>query len=440
MPHALIVEDDAASRESLAAMVEVKGFTTAIAGDLSQARRHLSTQTPDIALIDLQLPDGYGMNLINELLPRRDTEIVLVTGHATIDSAVEALRAGATDYLTKPIDVRRLHAVLARVPRSSELQEQIGGLRRQLAELGHCGRLVGQSPAMRTLYAQFERIAQTSAPVVIQGESGSGKELAAQTLHELSRRARQPFVPVDCEAFTPERLAAELFGDAQTQQAGYVESADGGTLYLSEITGLASTVQAALLRLMETGRFRRPGSGGDIYVDLRIVAGTQHDLATAVAKGLLRADLLHRLNVFTVQMPPLRARRDDIELLARHFLSELNREHGTGKRFGRDAMEALMAERWTGNVRQLNNAVLRGYLHAEHEIDAVHLLGGMQAIAEPKPFESHIEIAVGTSLAAAERRLILSTLEACSGVRKRAAEVLGISLKTLYNRLDEYQG
>lgn len=439
MPHALIVEDDAASRDSLAAMIEVKGFTTAIAADLSQARHHLSLQPPDIALIDLQLPDGYGMNLINELLPRHDTEIVLVTGHATIDSAVEALRAGATDYLTKPIDVRRLHAVLARVPRHAELQEQIGGLRRRLAELGHCGRLVGQSAPMRMLYTQLERIAKTSAPVVIQGESGSGKELAAQTLHELSRRTRQPFVSVDCEAFLPERLAAELFGDLQTQQAGYVESADGGTLYLSEITKLPTTVQAALLRLIETGRFRRPGTGGDTYVDLRVVAGTQHDLATAVAKGLLRADLLHRLNVFTVQMPPLRARRDDIELLARHFLSELNSEHGTSKRFGHDAMEALMAERWAGNVRQLNNAVLRGYLHAEHQIDGLHLLGGMQAIVEPKNFESHIEIAVGTSLAAAERRLILSTLEACSGVRKRAAEVLGISLKTLYNRLDEYQ-
>jgi DNA-binding NtrC family response regulator len=443
MPHALIVDDDANTCAAVAALVEAEGFTTTSAYDLRSARIQMTRRQVEVVLIDLQLPDGNGMDLIGDIDSRRSIEIILMTGHASIETAVEALRAGAADYLVKPINVGRLRAILSRVPRQSDLKAQIGSLRGQLIQLGHFGRMLGKSPAMQTLYKQIGRVAPTEATVLLIGESGTGKEVAAQTLHEMSRRSREPFLAVNCGAISPNLIESEMFGHergsftgADRQHRGYFERADRGTLFLDEITEMPIDLQVKLLRVLETGRFLRVGTDKEIEADVRVIAATNRDPEAAVAEGRLRADLYHRLNVFPLQLPPLRERSGDIELLAQHFLDELNKENGSSKTLPAATLEQLGAHGWPGNVRELRNFIQRAYILADKIIDAAALpLSVAPARIEQGPV---VEIRIGSTLAEADRSLILATLAQCGGVKKQAAELLGISIKTLYNRLDEY--
>ncbi|MFO7190040.1 MAG: sigma-54 dependent transcriptional regulator [Pseudomonadota bacterium] len=441
MPHVLMVDDDPEALEWLSEFVKAEGFTVAKAGSLRAARISLAQMRPDVLFADLQLPDGQGIDLIQDLETLEGTEFVLITGHATVESAIQALRQGATDYLTKPVDIDRLRAILRRVSGTAGLREEIGELRQELRGLGRFGHILGNSPVMQKLYDQIARVAPTSATVLLIGESGTGKELAAQTLHDLSRRKKKPFLPLNCGAVSPNLIESELFGHekgsftgADRQHKGYFERADGGTLFLDEITEMPLELQVKLLRVLETGMVMRVGTNTPIPVDVRVIAATNRNPAKAVQEGKLREDLYHRLNVFPITLPPLRERGTDIEFLAQHFLDQLNRQEGTNKVFSPQAIAALYAHNWPGNVRELKNYVQRAYILADQVID-VELAPRMFAEPEPKPI---ITVRVGSTLEEVERRLIEATMAECGNVRRKAAEMLGVSLKTLYNRLAQY--
>jgi two-component system response regulator AtoC len=441
MPHLLIVDDDPEALEWLTELAKAEGFSVSAADTLRAARIHMSRLQPDVLLTDLQLPDGQGTELVHDIEKDASTELVLITGHATVESAVAALRAGAADYLTKPVDVERLRAILRRVPRAGELRQEIGELRDELRRLGRFGHILGSSPPMQKLYDQLGRVAPTSATVLLMGESGTGKELAAQTIHDLSRRKKAPFLPLNCGAVSPNLIESELFGHekgsftgADRQHKGFFERANGGTLFLDEITEMPQELQVKLLRVLETGTFTRVGTTQPISTDVRLIAATNRNPEAAVADGKLREDLYHRLNVFPISMPPLRERTSDIELLAQHFLEVLNRQENGSKAFAPAAVAALYAHSWPGNVRELKNYVQRAFILADEIIDA-DLAPTAVAAPDTAPI---LTVRVGTTLDDVGRRLIEATLAEC-GSKRKAADMLGISLKTLYNRLAAYK-
>jgi len=444
MPHVLIVDDDANTRSALSGIVTAERFTVATAGDLREARIQLTRQTPDVVLTDLKLPDGSGMDIFNEFNSAAEVELIVMTGYASVDSAVDALRKGAADYLVKPVNIQRLKSILSRIPRTVDLKVEIGSLRGELRRYGHFGPMLGSSAAMQELYDQIGRVAPTEATVLLIGESGTGKELVSQTIHRMSLRRKQAFLPVNCGAISPNLIESELFGHergsftgADRQHKGYFERAHSGTLFLDEITEMPIESQVKLLRVLETGIVMRVGTNREMETDVRVIAATNRDPEEAMAEGKLRADLYHRLNVFPLRLPPLRERGKDVELLARKFLDHLNTAHQTQKSFSPEALQILAAHNWPGNVRELKNYVERSFILANG--DSLDVADAPLQIFPGKPRNgSSLVVPVGISLAEADRELIMATLRQCRGVKKRAAEVLGISLKTLYNRLEEY--
>ncbi len=444
MPHVLIVDDDAETREALAVVVGEDGLTTAQAGDLREARIQLVRQMPDVVFTDLKLPDGSGTDLFQDLDPRSGVELVVITGHATVETAVDALKAGAIDYLVKPINLQRVKAILNRLPRAGDLKAEIGTLRGELRRMGRFGLMLGHAPVMQDVYDQIGRVAPTPASVMLVGESGTGKEVAAQTIHQLSLRRKHEFLAVNCGAISPNLIESEMFGHergsftgADRQHKGYFERANGGTLFLDEITEMPIELQVKLLRVLETGMFMRVGTTKEIETDVRLIAATNRDPEQAVAEGKLRLDLYHRLNVFPISLPPLRERGKDVELLAQAFLDELNERHGTKKQFPPAVRETLLTYPWPGNVRELKNYVQRAHIMSSAEGELTAAVPLQISLSRPMAGTA-VTIPFGTSLADADRQLILATLEQCGGVKTRAAEILGISLKTLYNRLVEY--
>jgi len=444
MPHALLVDDDADALAGLEELVAREGFTTATAVNLKQAREQMALQRPDVVLLDLILPDGDGMDLFQDVESRATTEVVLITGHASIETSIEALRLGAADYLIKPVNVKQIRAILSRVARPTDLKKEISVLRGELRSLGRFGRLLGTSTTIQKVYDQIERVAPTVATVLITGESGTGKELVAQTLHDLSRRRKSAFIPINCGAISPQLIESEVFGHekgsftgAVREHKGYFERANGGTLFLDEITEMPVELQVKLLRVLEEGTFMRIGSDREIEVDVRVIAATNRNPQDAVAEGKLREDLLYRLQVFPLHLPPLRERGGDVVLIADEFLRDMNRAENTNKVFSPDAHEILAGWHWPGNVRELRNVVQRAYIMADDLIDAacLPLDAGKSARDTAGPF---LQVRVGSTVAEVERRLMLATLEQCGGTKEKAAQMLGVSLKTLYNRLREY--
>ncbi|MCL4798763.1 MAG: sigma-54 dependent transcriptional regulator [Burkholderiales bacterium] len=447
MPHALIVEDDRDSAEVLAELIKAEGFSAASAGTLAEARQQIVLRAPDVILLDLVLPDGNGMDLFADVEEAADSEIVLITGHASLDTSIQALRLGAADYLTKPVNVRQLKGILARLAPPSELKARVATLEKDVAEHGRFGRLWGRSKPMQEVYRQIARVAGTAVNVLVTGESGTGKEFVASTIHDLSRRRDRPFLAVNCGAISPQLIESEMFGHekgsftgAARQHQGYFERANGGTLLLDEITEMPSDLQVKLLRVLETGALLRIGGDEPIHTDVRIIAATNRVPREAVAAGKLREDLFYRLNVFEIHLPPLRERLEDVPLLANHFLAELNAREDASKRFSPEAVETLAGHTWPGNVRQLLNAVQRAFIMAEGNVIDADCLSfeASPASAAPALDGMHVTVKVGTSIAEMERRLIFATLEHCQGRREKAAELLGVSPKTLYNRLREY--
>ena len=440
-PRALIVDDDPGFLAGLSELVKREGFAVQSVSSLEQARAELAANPPDILLVDLHLPGGSGLSLLDGLEPASAPEVVLITGAASIETAVDALRRGVADYLTKPVDFARVKMALGTVTRALEMRGQIGTLRGELRKLGRFGALVGASPPMQKVYDLISRVAGTDASILISGETGTGKELVAETLHGLSRRSKEVFLPVNCGSLSAQLIESELFGHergsftgADRAHKGYFERADGGTLFLDEITE-APDIQIRLLRALETSKVTRVGGSEAVKVDVRVVAATSRRVDEAIAAGKLREDLYYRLNVFPILLPPLRERGDDVELLAEKFLGELNQAEGTAKHFTRACLERLRRHSWPGNVRELQNVVRRAFILAEADVGVDSLpLGVTEELAA-----ASLVTRLGTSIAEAERRLILATLEHCDGNKRKAADVLKVSLKTLYSRLNEYQ-
>ncbi|MFT3815586.1 MAG: sigma-54 dependent transcriptional regulator [Acidovorax sp.] len=467
MNHVLIVDDDTDSATTMRELVGGDRFSVAVAHTLRDARRQIAMQQPALVLLDLQLPDGSGMDLFSEPRIMDESKIVLVTGHASLDSSIEAFRRGALDYLVKPVGIHRLEDILARfaMPAHDALPPPIPAGIQWLKE-GKFGRLWGRSPAMQQVYEQIKRVAATSITVLITGESGTGKELVAQTLHELSPRRSKPFLAVNCGAISPNLIESEIFGHekgsftgAERQHQGFFERAAGGTLFLDEVTEMPLELQVKLLRVLETGLFMRVGSTQPQETHARIIAATNRSPFDAVAEGKLREDLLYRLNVFPIELPPLRARLSDVPLLATHFLEAISKDEGQPKQFSSAALHQLSAYHWPGNVRELRNAVQRAYVMATDEVVTDEWLPRAQGswpdandshplIDQPVPTlapaavsaspEPTLSLPIGLSMAQAERQLIEATLKQCLYQKERTAAVLGISLKTLYNRLKSY--
>ena len=330
MPHALIVDDEPDSAETLAALVATEHFTVATAGSLRDARRQMALQEPDIVLLDLVLPDGNGMQLFEDAKALPNTEVVLITGHASLETSIQALRLGAADYLVKPLNMKQLHGVLSRVTKPSALKAEVAHLTEELERDGHFGQLWGRAPAMRRVYEQIVRVSATAVTVFITGESGSGKEVVARAVHDLSRRRAQPFLAVNCGAISPHLIESEIFGHekgsftgADRQHQGFFERASGGTLFLDEITEMPLDLQVKLLRVLETGTYMRVGSTQLLETDVRMIAATNQNPHKAVAASKLREDLMYRLNVFPIQLPPLRERAEDVPLIAEYSFSRL---------------------------------------------------------------------------------------------------------------------
>ncbi len=479
MPHALVVDDDIDAAASLRELIAGERFTVALAHNLRDARRQIALQQPDILLLDLRLPDGSGMDLLADAELLSNSEVVLCTGHASIDTSIQALRLGAADYLVKPVNLKQLQGVLSRIMKPAALKAEVQGLTAQLDSSGHFGHLWGTSAPMQRIYEQISRVAGTSVTVFITGESGTGKEVVAQTVHDLSRRRKRPFLAVNCGAISPNLIESEIFGHekgsftgAERQHQGFFERASGGTLFLDEITEMPPELQVKLLRVLETSRFMRVGSTVSQEADVRIIAATNRLPLQAVAAGKLREDLLYRLNVFPLELPPLRERLADVPLLAAHFLVGISEKEGHQRRFTPAALQLLSQHNWPGNVRELRNVVQRAYVMAQGEIiderwlpnapaspapaavdaalsesppiAAAHTAraparpgNGPAVHAQTPPAES-IALPIGTSMEQAERMLLLATLRHFNHHKERTAAVLGISLKTLYNRLKEY--
>lgn len=439
MPHLLIVDDDDAIRETLAELGRDNGFTVALAASVKDALIQLERQAPDLVLTDVRLPGGSGMDIFKNVATA-SAEVVVMTGHGTVDNAVQALRLGATDYLVKPICMERLNGILARI--MANAGGELPG--KPFEEPGRFGKMYGASAPMRELYRQIGRVAPTDVTVLLVGESGTGKELAAHAVHELSARRQRPFVAVNCGAISPNLIESEMFGHergsftgADRQHKGYFERADGGTLFLDEVTEMPLDLQVKLLRVLETGQFMRVGTHREIACDIRIVAATNRNPEQAVQEGKLREDLYYRLNVFPLELPALRERGEDILFLADRFLQAQNEESGRAKAFSARAATALARYEWPGNVRELKNFVRRAFIMAEgDELDAEMLTPQVSPGGDVRG--GMVSVPVGETLAEADRRLILATLERCKGIKKQAAAVLGISPKTLYNRLEEY--
>jgi DNA-binding NtrC family response regulator len=484
----IIIDDDVLTRVSTADLIKSWGYEVETAASFQEGLKLVHDTVPDVAIIDLRLPDGDGMELLG-LIREQHPEIdaIILTGHASIDSAIEAIKKGAENYLEKPSDPNRLFVTLRKIAEKKEMRSEIITLRRQLQKMGAFGALIGKSRPMQKLYNLIERVAGSDVPVFITGESGSGKELVAQTIHSLSKRRREHFVAINCGAVPPTLIENELFGHekgaftgADQRHPGYFEMADGGTIFLDEITEMPPDLQVKLLRVLEQNRFRRIGGRQEIEIDVRVISATNRDPFKAIEEHKLREDLYYRLNVFPIHVPPLRERLDDIPLLASFFLETLNEKEGKNiAGFEPAVFQALQRHPWPGNVRELRNVINRAYILAAADTITVDCLpdefkakaalsstarlrGGMSpsSAAESRPrsgqataddlggYVAHdgpqdtaavLEIPVGSSIEAVERLLIMRTLERCRGNKPKTAEILGISLKTLYNKLERYE-
>ncbi len=440
----LIVEDDPSTRSGLAELVQAWGFITEEASDGEEAMRKITTFRPAIIVSDLVMPRMGGRELLRALQDQLSAiTFILLTAQGTVESAVEAIKDGAYDFLSKPVDPQRLRILLQKAVERQATLREVRTLRRQLRDSGSFGRIIGNSAGVRAVYRIIEQAAPTNASVLISGESGTGKELIAQTIHELSPRQSFPFVAINCAAIPETLLESEIFGHekgaftgAHDRRTGVFELAHRGTLFLDEIAEMQPAIQVKLLRVLQERTFRRLGGRQEQSVDVRVIAATNVNPLEASRNGKLREDLYYRLNVFNIDLPPLRDRRDDIPLLVQTFLNEFNRSNNKSVRgVDQEAMYVLERYPWPGNIRELRNVIERATILAEGEfIEAKHLPATL--VSKGEESLPTLTIAPGTTVDEAERRLIMLTLEHCRNNKTRAAEVLGISLKTLHNKLN----
>jgi two-component system response regulator AtoC len=443
----LIVDDDSLIREVVGERLQRAGFEVAVAGSLAEARAVLKGFSPDLALLDIKLPDGQGTELLESLTGEEGVPSIMITAHGTVESAVEALRKGAADYLEKPFSFERLEATLRTTLERTNLRREVQRLRQRHPWSGD---VVGSSPAMQSVMTLVERIAPaTGSTVLIGGETGTGKGLIAHMVHRLSDRASGPFVNVTCSALAESIMESELFGhekgaftDAHVMKRGLAEVAHGGTLFLDEIAELSTGVQAKLLRFIEEKVLRRVGGTVDIKVDVRVVAATNRDLEREVEEGRFRSDLYYRLRVLPIVLPPLRHRREDIPALTLRFIDTFNAEFGK-KVVGLEpeALDLLLRHPWPGNVRELRNAIERAVLLTDGpQIQRTVFPPELTSSSRTKERIGAFEFgANGLDLEDLERRLLREALRRTDGNKTEAGKLLGLSRHQIRNRLHKFK-
>src|SRR5678816_1287990 len=442
----LIVEDEPSTRLGLTELVRTWGFTAAAAADGQEALERITEFRPTIIISDLVMPRMGGLDLLRALASDGgEYTIVILTAQGTVETAVEAIKEGAYDYLTKPIEPQRLKILLDKIVERQDTLREVKVLRKQLRDQGSFGQMVGSSSQMRKVYQTIEQAAPTSASVLIWGESGTGKELVAQTIHQLSPRQHQAFVPINCAAIPETLLESEIFGHekgaftgAFDRREGCFELADRGTLFLDEIAEMTPPTQVKLLRVLQERSFRRLGGRTEQSVDVRVIAATNVDPVEAVKQGKLREDLYYRLNVFAFRLPTLRERKDDLPLLVQAFIAEFNqRNQKSIAGVDQAAMRMIEHYAWPGNVRELRNVIERATILAPGPFIEPKHLPPVLTDEPPVPQQPQLALAPGTTVEEAERRLIVMTLAHTRDNKTRAAEILGISLKTLHNKLNK---
>jgi DNA-binding NtrC family response regulator len=445
----LVVDDEETSLSGLQTLLATWGYETDGATDGKDALDRLVTFRPDLIITDLVMPNFDGLELLAVVQRELPTApVIILTGRGSIESAVTAMRQGAYDYLVKPVDIARLRILVEKALEKADALREVTLLRRRLKDVWGMGRLIGSSKTMQEVLQLIELAAPTSASVLITGETGTGKELVARTLHDLSPRSRGPFIAVNCSAIPETLLESEIFGHekgaftgALERRIGCFELAHGGTLFLDEIAEMNSSTQAKFLRILQEGSLRRLGSRSEIRVDVRVLAATNRDPLAALTDGSLREDLYYRLNVFSITLPPLRERPQDIRLLVQAFLEDFSAKYDKQVKAADDAtLKILTADPWPGNVRELRNTIERAVVACPGDV----LSPGCLPPRPVAPARTRSEgadtmtVALGASLREVERELILRTLALSNNNKTRAAEILGISQKTLHNKLHRY--
>jgi DNA-binding NtrC family response regulator len=441
----LIVDDDEAFRVALGGELERQGFAVSLAGSGEEALARLAEHLPDVALLDLQMPGLGGIETLKVIREQHSAiDVIVLTGHGSIDTAIESIRMGAFDYVPKPCPLDELEVRIHRAVEQQALRRRATLLERGLTppDLGHA--FVGDSESFRQVLALINRVAPTDSAVLITGETGSGKEMVAKLIHARSTRRQRPFVVVECAALQESLLQSELFGHergaftgADRAKSGLFEVAHGGTIFLDEIGEVSLATQVKLLRVLDTSTFRRVGATSEIKVNVRVLAATNRDLEASVRQGLFREDLFYRLSTIRLRLPPLRDRRADIDLLADHFIARTNERLGLAKRLGPAARRLLHEHGWPGNVRELFHAIEAAVIVCDgDEILPEHLPAPVRSSAPPDGGADTVPIA---TLEAMERAHIELALRAMAGHRGQAARLLGISERNLYRKLREYE-
>ena len=442
----LVVDDEANAREALAELLADEGYEVQTAADGQKALHALTQFDPDVVLTDLKMPNIDGIELLEQARPiLPHATFVVMTAFGTIDTAVEAIKRGAESYLTKPVDLGALSAIIGRAIERSALAREAASLRAELRDRFSFDRILGSHPSMQRLLKMVAQVAPSRATVLIKGESGTGKELIAAAIHHNSRVKSGPFVRLNCASLVESLLESELFGHergaftgATGRRDGRFKQADGGTLFLDEVSEIPAAVQVKLLRFLQEKEFERVGGNETISVDVRVIAATNLDLRESVADGRFREDLFYRLNVVQLDLPPLRARKSDIPLLAEHFLQRFATDNERATiGFTDAALRQLLAYPWPGNVRELENAVERAVVMSESSIIDVEQLPSMAPMREGTTDDLSLLIP-GLTLAELERLAIVKTLEVVQGSTSRAADMLGISRRKIQYRLREW--
>ncbi len=454
--HLLVVDPDPAVRSACAEIAESLGYAVESTGEMSQARSLLRGRAADIVLVNLPSGSNQGLELVSEVkLLYPDTSVIAMTSSNSVNAAVEAMRCGAGDYLTKPFAMDELSTVLDRASSSHTTDMATRQLRERIRLSQGLGSMIGRAAEMEKLYRILSKVAQTTHPVLILGESGTGKELVARTIHAYGPNSPKPFLPVDCGSLVPTLIESELFGyvkgaftGANRSKDGLLVSAEGGTVFLDEIGELSLDLQAKLLRALQEKEVRPVGATHRVPIKARIVAATNRDLATMVENGTFRKDLFYRLNVVNLRLPSLRDRREDIPLLAAHFLDRISRERGQKFILSDEALRTMMRYDWPGNVRELENSIERactlssgpvlhlGDLPTQLQQQGIDSWRAATVVGEPdEPQAGAPEV---KTLADMEREAILNAIRTLNGDKLQAAKLLGIGKTTLYRKLKEY--
>ena len=441
----LLIDDDDSLRAVLGAELRRLGHEVTTAGTAAEGLRASQQTEPDVVLLDLFLPDENGLDVLKKLRAEQPApDVILLTAHGTVDSAIAAMKHGAYDFLQKPCALQSVDLAIRRAGEHRRLGQENARLKDGLHSSNVSAELIGHGPEFEELKRFISKVAVSEATVLVRGETGTGKELVAAAIHQASRRREQPFVVVDCASLHENLLQSELFGHergaftgAIKMRHGLFEAADGGTIFLDEVGDVSPSLQASLLRVLESSTFRRVGGTREMKVDVRVIAATNRDLERMIADGQFRQDLFFRLSSIHVALPPLRNRREDIPFLVEHFTARHNERCGASKRFSPEALEAMTGYGWPGNVRELRHAIERALVLADGEIVQRRDLPPQVSCRTGRENQQRDEAIL--PLVEMERRYLARVLSETGGHRARAAELLGISERNLYRKIREYQ-